>query len=353
MKILLISPLGFPYNQNLRYGGIERLVGGFAQELIKEHQVTVMGHADSEYAEGVFLLPTQPQAKDIFLLDELQQYQSYQHVLRGYDVIHDFSHQHFASRNNINLPSLNIFWHSPAIAQYPKAPYNIIALSNWAAREFKRVYHQEARYQESIAVDNSVYKLSNKQRTERFLTLGAMTPRKGNLEAAQICKKAGLELDIVGARGAGERQGFGERSYSKEQEAITDYERSILNLCDGRQIKYLGEVTDEKKIKLMQTCRALVYVSQEPEVTNHKVQEAMFCGAPVVVSTIGAMPEIVAHGVNGYLCRSEQDWPEFLKSVHKLRINDGYCQLVEKYSVPSVCANYVKLYEKVRDGLRW
>ena len=60
MNLLLISPLLFSINENTRYAGIERLVAEYAQELVKEHKVTVMGHADSVYADGVSLLPTRP-----------------------------------------------------------------------------------------------------------------------------------------------------------------------------------------------------------------------------------------------------------------------------------------------------
>src|SRR3990167_8553375 len=201
MKVLLISPLGFAVNSETKYSGIEVLVYNFASELVKNHTVGVMGHADSVFPDGVTIYPTKPLPSEKFLLDELRQYRLYQSIVREYDVVHDFSHQHFISRHMANIPSLNLFWHAPALAQYPKAPYNIIALSQWAKREFERVYRQKARYQRSIALNTNIYKPSLRHRGDRFLTIGRMSPEKGNLEAILLCKKVGFPIDVVGGRG--------------------------------------------------------------------------------------------------------------------------------------------------------
>jgi len=266
LKVLLISALGYPVNDQTKYGGIEHTVWEYAKELSKKHKVTVCGHADSVYSEGVsvFLYKPEP-SEDIFQQAELKHYGYYQQFLRDFDVIHDFSHSHLASRFNTNLPSLNPFYHAPALARYEKAPYNIIALSGWAAVEFQRVYRQTARYQQSICIDTSVYKLSNKHRNDRFFTLGIMSPNKGNLNAIKLCLEAKVPLDVAGSRGS---------PHSKVP--LTDYELAVLDLCDGKQIRFLGEINHSEKIKLMQTCRALIYVMPPDyaEVASHKLQEA-------------------------------------------------------------------------------
>jgi len=343
MKILLVSPLGFAIKPDTKYAGIEKLVWQYAQELSKEHEVSVLGHSDSVFPQEATNYGTKPFTKDVFLLSEIKQYQSYHYMIRQFDVIHDFSHQHFASRYNYKLPSLNLFWHAPAIAQYPKSPYNIIAPSVWAAREFRRIYKQEARYQQSIVIDPNEY-YPKGERGDRFLTLGIMTPQKGNLAAVMLCKELGVPLDIAGGRGA-ERQG----------DLLTDYEQAIMRLCDGEQIIFHGEVTDKKKIELMQACKALLYITPDvyTEVTSHKIQEAMFCGAPVVTARAGAMPEIVTDKVDGYLCANEDEYKDAIKNIDKLSPENTHDAVVKKYSLGNVCAEYVKLYTEVKDGLSW
>ena len=340
MNILLISPLGYAVNPQTKYAGIEKLAYQYACELAKEHKVTVLGHSDSELPSSITNMGTKPKiGEDIFTFAELRQYQAHQYLLRTFDVIHDFSHQHFACRYNANLPALNLFWHSPAIAQYPKAPYNIIAPSEWAARQFQKYYQQEARYQQSIVIDPEEYKPSG-GRGDRFFTLGIMAPDKGNLAVIMMCKELGVPLDVAG-RGADEKD--------------KDYERTCLSLCDGELIKFHGEVSDEKKIELMQTCRALIYVlpNAYAEVTSHKVQEAMFCGAPIITSKAGALPEIITDGVDGFLCSTDNEFREAIKNVDKLKPEVTHEQVVEKYSIGGVVRDYIKLYEEVAGGLRW
>lgn len=341
MNILLISPLGFPIRPESRYTGIERLVYEYAKELVKEHDVTVMGHTDSIFFDSVKVLPHKPFSKDS-VAEELRHFQEYQYTLRTFDVIHDFSHLHLSSRFMPNLPILSIFWHAPCVARYPKAPYNLIALSNWAAREWKRIEGYTAKYQQSIVIDTDIF-VPLKERGDRFVTIGRMAPEKGNLNAILLCKELGLPLDVVGGRGA-------EAIFGSPE---TDYEKEIKKNCDGEQIRFLGEVTEDEKLKLMQSCKALIYCTNHPEVTSHKVQECMLCGAPVIVPALGAIPEIVTQGVDGFICNTKQDYITAIQGVDMLNPSATYEQIKEKYSVQNVVKNYVELYKEVANGLRW
>ena len=341
MKILFVSPLGFSITPQTRYAGIEKLVWYYSRELVKNHEVTVMGHADSIFPQGVKVFPHIPENNQFD--PELKHYQTYQSEFRKFDVIHDFSHLHLISRFNPNMPTLNIFWHAPALAKYEKAPYNIIALSKWAEREFRRIYHQEAKYQYSIGIDTELYKLSNEPRNDRFFALGRMGAEKGNLEAAMFCKEAGVPLDIQGARG----------SEHSADDPLTDYEKKVLALCDDKQIKYLGDLPEAEKIKKLQTSKALLYPTNHPEVTSHKNQEAMLCGMPVIVSGIGAAPELITHGVNGYLCHNEDEFLWAMANVDKLQPDKVYEEIKYRFDIKTVVADYIPLYEKVAGGLRW
>lgn len=343
MRILLVSPLGFPVNEKTRYSGIEVLVYNFAKELNKQHDVAVMGHAESVFPDGVTVYPSQPLPDEKFLFDELRMYRQYQSVVRKYDVVQDFSHQHLIARHMPNIPSLNLFWHAPALAQYPKAPYNIVALSQWAKLEFERVYRQKAKYQRSIALDTETYKPSVRHRGDRFLTIGRMSPEKGNLEAIMLCKKAGVPIDVAGGRGV-------ERG---SREPLTEYEQEIQEHIDGKMVCYLGEVTEEEKLRLLHDCKALIYATGHSEVTSHKIQEAMLCGAPVIVPNIGAVPEIVTHGVNGYLCRSPQEYLDAICNVDKLEPMKLINEVRDTWSIESIVSNYIPLYKSVVGGERW
>jgi len=321
----------------MKYGGIERLVYEFSKELVKTHDVTVMGRTDSVYPEGVELLGTMSDDTDIYFRWEALMHQSYSHILRGFDVIHDFSHQHLASKCTPNLPSLNIFWHAPSVAHFLKSPYNIIAISKWAEREFTTYYRQKAKYQDTILIDTGQFKPTLEKRGDRFLSLGAITPRKGHLEALNFCKKAGVPLDVVGKKDGSE----------------LSYYQKVLELSEKPPNRFLGEIDDGVKVSLYHSAKALLYPSQEAEVSNHKLQEAMLCGCPVIVSKIGALPEIVTDGADGFLCSNEENFIYAINNVDKLNPSKTYNTLVTKYAPPNVVGRYVKLYEKVANGMRW
>lgn len=336
MKILLLSPIELAYNSRTRYGGIERLVWEYSNELRKRHTVTVQGHKDSEYPEGVEHLPCSPEHLHHA---EVGAYQRYSYLYRGFDVIHDFSHLHLAARF-MKLPVLSIFWHAPGLAgwsHYTKASYNIIALSKWAEYEFIREYRQGARYQQSIVMPEDYYQAST-QRGSRFLTLGRMGPEKGNLMATTLAVELGIELDIVGGAGTG--------AYSEQ------YVEEIKALCDGEKVAFRGEVDEEEKLCYLRTARALLYITGHPEVTSHKCIEALACGCPVIVPAIGAMPELVQHGYNGFLCTDKEDYIKAIEQVESIDPED--CRKsAEQWRISRVVADYEKLYEAVAGGEKW
>lgn len=342
MNILLISPLGFPINPKISYAGIERLVYYYTCELSKTHQVSVMAHSDSVFPEPIKNYHYKPRPNEDSIMAELQQFRIYQSILRSFDVIHDFSHQHLTARFMPNMPTLNIFWHAPCLAQYPKASYNIIALSKYAEREFERVYHQKARYQQSICIDTSRYKLSNRHRNDRFFAIGRLGIEKGHHLAIQICRQAGVPLDIIAARGT-----------EMQNKPLSEYEQMIYSQCDGKQIKMLGDLGEDEKIKIMQTNKALIYATDHPEVTSHKDQECLLCGMPALVSGIGAASEIITHGIDGYLCYSPNDFIEAIRNVDKLDCPSNNANLINRYSIESVVKTYIPLYESVANGERW
>jgi glycosyltransferase involved in cell wall biosynthesis len=168
-----------------------------------------------------------------------------------------------------------------------------------------------------------------------------MGKEKGNLNAVYLAKALGLKLDVAGGRGSERVSG----------DNLTDYEKQIMAECDGEQIRFIGEVAEEEKISLMQNCKGLLYVTNHVEITSHKIQECLLCGAPVIVPNHGGFPEIVTSGVDGFLCRSE--YIEAVKNVGKLTPYATRKAVAEKHKPENVGRNYIKLFEQVANGLRW
>jgi len=124
-------------------------------------------------------------------------------------------------------------------------------------------------------------------------------------------------------------------------------------MCDGKQIKFYGEVSEEQKLELLQSCKALLYATHHVEITSHKVQEAMLCGAPAIIPNKGGMPEIVTNGVDGYLCNLPVEYEKATQKVDKLTPEKTRPQVAQKYHPDTVAGNYIKLFERVAAGERW
>lgn len=326
-----------------RYTGIERLCYQFATELASiGHDVSLLAYKDSLIPNGVKLLPCDEQNDPSKpLMAEQKAFQKWQYLFRSFDVIHDWGHLHLIARIMPNMPVGSMLNNAPEHSKYDRAPYNIISWSQWGVRTFKRFYSRTARYQESVVIDPEVYKPSGK-RGDRFLTIGRMSSNKGNLNAALLCKSLGLPLDVCGGRGAETTEKTPER----------EYEKTVKELCD-ESIVFRGEVTDEEKIQLMQSCRALIYMTNHTEITSHKVQEALFCGAPVIIPNRGGLPEIITEGVDGFLCNTESEYIEAIKNVDKLQPEKTHAAIVAKYNIHNVVRDYVKLYGEIANGVRW
>jgi glycosyltransferase involved in cell wall biosynthesis len=357
MKILAVSPLELPFTTGARYTGLERLAVSFATEWAKlGHQVAILAHKDTNVGHGVTLLPCEGYPdNDRTIHAEQRALQRWQAELYQYDIVWDISNLHLPARFMPQLKTCNVFHANPQYAfmsGYVKAPRNLVSWSKWGVREIARYYRdgqptqnggQKSVYQETILIDDNVYKPSGKSRGKRFLTLGRMSEEKGNLNVAILCKELGLQLDIAGGRGSEHVPG----------EDHTQYEKDILKHCDGKNIVFHGEVSEEEKLELMQSCRALIYMTDHVEITSHKIQEAMLCGAPVIVPNHGGFPEIVTHGGNGWLCSREQDFVDSIGAIDDLTPPKYRDSVAAKYHPETVARGYIDLFRRIIDGERW
>ena len=86
-----------------------------------------------------------------------------------------------------------------------------------------------------------------------------------------------------------------------------------------------------------------------------KTAQYMALGIPTVATPLGSNPEVVQHGVTGFLADSEEEWVEYLSLLitdHELRLRMSYAAAKaarEKYSLES---NTQKIIEAFRAALK-
>lgn len=81
-----------------------------------------------------------------------------------------------------------------------------------------------------------------------------------------------------------------------------------------------------------------------------KALQYMALGIPALVSPVGVNTTIVDHGINGYYCRSEEEWEQMLRQLienrHLLETLSAATRdkIVSAYSVHSNRANFINLF---------
>ena len=117
------------------------------------------------------------------------------------------------------------------------------------------------------------------------------------------------------------------------------------------QVKFLGRVPHEEKVRLLKDSRFLILPSRV-EGFGIVVLEAFACRKPALVSQIGALQELVADGVDGFLANpsSVNDWAERMvalfsdQGLASTMGNNGYAKLVERYSIDHVARAVERMY---------
>lgn len=111
--------------------------------------------------------------------------------------------------------------------------------------------------------------------------------------------------------------------------------------------RFLGPVGFARKRRLLSAARCLISASTAPETSSLVAMEALACGTPVVAFPSGALPEIVEHGVTGYLVGDIGEMAEAIRKVH--RIDPEACRAAarSRFSASTMAAAYLDLYQQL------
>jgi glycosyltransferase involved in cell wall biosynthesis len=188
---------------------------------------------------------------------------------------------------------------------------------------------------------------------EDFVVLGRLTPFKGQHVAARICKELGLPLvmagPVAGVPGPGQlSRALGDPASPLHGYAeVRYYLDEVRPFEDGERIRWVGTVGGGDKDALVGRARAaLMPISwEEPGATA--AIEALACGTPVIAMRRGALPEIVEHGVTGFLAEDEAEFAAYLPRAGEL--DPAACRRAaeRRFSAAAMAAGYRRLYAEV------
>lgn len=339
MRIAIAAPLIEPVPPPL-YGGAERVVSALTEELVaRGHSVTLFASGDSRTAAT--LVPCSP--RGLRLDPEVRDYVAYTVMEMGdvysraaeFDIIHnhnDFFAFPFArltatptvttTHGRLNLAEVqNVYrrFGEQPLVSISRNQRTSLSGCNWAGTVHNGIDLRNFHFQE--------------QPGDYLVFLGRISPEKRVDRAIEIARDTGMRLIIA----------------AKVDPADRDYyEHAIapqIRACP--LVEYIGEVDEVQKDALLGGAYAYLFPIDWPEPFGLTMVEAMATGTPVIAYRAGSVPEVLVHGVTGFVCDSLSG---MVAAVERIRgIDRAACRAhVERhFSAPAMAAGYERVYQQL------
>jgi glycosyltransferase involved in cell wall biosynthesis len=275
----------------VHYGGIERIADMLARGLVAHgHEVTVFAHSDSATAGR--LIPWPGRASRSALDCSRNAATLARYVLaRQFDLVHSFSRvAYLAPILPLPIPKLMTYHRqiSPRSVRLGHALSRgtlwFSAISRWMMRSVQDLATWRLVFN---GVPLATYDFRPDLRPDAPLVfLGRVEEIKGPHLAIEIARRANLPLVIAGNVPPEHREWF---------------QANILSHVDGQRVVFRGPVNDTQKNEVLGRARALLMPILWDEPFGLVMAEAMACGTPVLGFSRGAVPEVVEHGVTGFV----------------------------------------------------
>ena len=334
MKICLISSplLDTPPKG---YGGLERVVWDLACGLSRlGHEVDLVATVGSKHPPSGRLIPTVKAAGRVhvdWFAYEAEAFNRYREELArgGYDIVHD--HTWFMLPYNIpGLPLIHTHHSWLNGLQKPRDRPCLVGISKFHAMSLaNHLFGTVWRWcYNPVNPENYPFQ-GDKQ--DYLLFIGRIDKIKAPHYCVEIARRAGMKLVVAGG------------TFVQDME----YVRMVKHLCEKNGFPFLADVSEEKKVELMQNAACVLFTPAYPfmEPFGLVAVEAALCGTPVIAFYNGATPEVVYQGVSGYLVSDVDDAVQVLKAGALSEIKPAECRKWgEVFSPENIAAMYLKLY---------
>jgi glycosyltransferase involved in cell wall biosynthesis len=338
MRIGLLSPVWFPVPPH-GYGGIEWVVAVLADGLADAgHDVTLVASGDSRTrARLVSVFEVAPSERIGASLPELHHALACYERAGEFDVINDHSGPPAAALGGAVATPVVHTVHGPLDGQ-ARIVYEQIARVSPGVGLISISLNQRRPAPDlpwvsncPNAIDLDAYPLHT-GRGDYLVFLGRMSEDKGCHRAIEVARRAELPLKIAG---------------KMREPREKEYFESMVRPALGWGTEYLGEVSHEEKVSLLQNARATLFPIAWEEPFGLVMIESMACGTPVIATRFGAVPEVIEHGRSGLVVDDYLDMVEAIEAADRLDPGELRRYVEEHFSPKRMVQDYVAAYEAI------
>ena len=126
------------------------------------------------------------------------------------------------------------------------------------------------------------------------------------------------------------------------------YHERIAPLLRRPGVEFLGEISDDEKSAFLGQASALLFPIDWPEPFGLVMIEAMACGTPVVAFRRGSVPEVIDHGVTGFVVDGEAEAVQAIRDLRELDRHQVRRRFEQRFTVKQMARQYSHYYERLR-----
>ncbi len=336
MKVGMLAPIAWRTPPR-HYGPWERITSLLTEELVKLGvEVTLFATADS--ATGGYLNAVCPRGYEedgdveAKVWGCLHIANCFEHA-GEFDIIHNqFDFPPLAYSRLVATPVVTTIhgFSSPAIVPVYKRYNGLCRYVSISDADRSPELDYIATVHHGIDIENFRY---IPQASDYLAFFGRIHNDKGAKEAIEISRRTGKRLVMAGI--------IQDKEYFKSE---------IEPHIDTTHVAYIGSVGARQRLETLGNATALLHPINFDEPFGLSVVEAMACGTPVIAFDRGSMPEIITHGVDGFLVG---DVDGAVAAVGEIPgVDRGACRrTVEKrFTARRMAKQYLEVYSRILDS---
>jgi glycosyltransferase involved in cell wall biosynthesis len=130
------------------------------------------------------------------------------------------------------------------------------------------------------------------------------------------------------------------------------FKTEIEPLLSMAHVEFIGEINEAQKPEFLSGAKALLFPIDWSEPFGLVMIESMACGTPVIAFNRGSVPEVIDHGVTGFICEDVQGAVAALQRIDDLSRTEIRAQFERRFSSKIMAQNYVDSYSAMLEATR-